>query len=210
MCQKGLHRMSCFELVCRNQGLDSVFVWLIYQKGTVILPFWLSNFSMLPWCLIHPSRVLLAESSNIRYTQCFYITVYPFPFLLWPCVHSTFFLFEGFKNLLLHGDAYKYSVYNQEVEMWKWGCRSRTEQEKQVLSLSTVTWALQPTQIPCSPHAGGHSNIYQVYFGSLAPGVGVLSLGPCFPGKAGGCRSPSRLHQPPLLIRLSFQSCWFL
>lgn len=121
LCQKGLHRMSCFELVCRNQGLDGAIVWLIYWKGTVILPFWWSNFSALPWCLIHPSRVLLAESSTLRYTQCFYITAYPFPFLLWPlvvpCVHPTFFSFQGFKNLLLHGDAYKYSVYNKEVAM---------------------------------------------------------------------------------------------
>lgn len=99
---------------------------------------------------------------------------------------------------------------NTQFTTRKQGCRCRTEQAKQVPSLSAVTWSLQPTQTPFLSPAGGHPNICRVHFVSLAGGGGVLALGSCFPGKAGACRSPSRLHQPQLLIRLGFQSCWFL
>lgn len=154
---------------------------------------------MLPWCLIHPSRVLLAESSNIRYTQCFYITAYPFLSLLYalvvPCVHPTFFSFqEGFKNQTL-----SLQPGSRDVEV---GLSMQNKFFHYQLSLELFS--------PFPSPAGGHPDICQVHFVGLAAGVGVLALGPCFPGKAGGCRSSSRLHQAPLLVILDFQSFWFL
>lgn len=86
----------------------------------MILPFWLSNFSMLPWCLIHPSRVLLAESSNIRYTQWFYITVYPSPSYCDPvCIQPSFYLKKVLKI------SFSMEIHtNTQFTTRKWRCGS--------------------------------------------------------------------------------------
>lgn len=124
--QKGLHRMYCFELVYGSQCFDSVFLWLIYPQGNSDSSFSVQQFcnsAMVSYSLFKGNSSL-AESSSIRYTQCFLYNCFSLPLPIVPpisslCASTFFSLQEAFKKLLLHGDAYKYSVYNQEVGMQK-------------------------------------------------------------------------------------------
>lgn len=94
-------------------------------------------------------------------------------------MHPTSFSFqEGFKNLLLHGDA-----WNTQFITRRWGWRSRTEPPKQVLSLSAVTWALQPTQTPHPSPVGGHPHICQVHLGAWYQVWVFWHWGPAFQAK---------------------------
>lgn len=98
--QKGLHRMYCFELVYGSQCFDSVFLWLIYPQGNSDSSFSVQQFcnsAMVSYSLFK-GYSSLAESSSIRYSQCFYITASPFPsllcLLLVPCVHPLSFHYK--------------------------------------------------------------------------------------------------------------------